>query len=70
MRKPINLPIIKFDGNQIDNCFYIQRRNDPNSVTSIVSMNSVFEWIKQKAVEEGLTIELQENIIIFTPGNV
>jgi len=58
----------EFTGDKIDNCFYVDR-NEYGQATSVVSMLTVFEYIKKSAMEEdGLTVELTGNNIIFIKG--
>lgn len=48
-----------------DNCIYVQ-----DIKTSTVPMSEVFDWIKQQSIENGLTIELMSNKIIFVKHNI
>ena len=57
------LPVRKFTGEEIGNCFFVQSPYDP---VYRVKMEDIFEWIKDKAFKEGLTIDLKDNKLIFT----
>lgn len=54
------LPIAKFNGEHIDNVFFVNYQH-----LYRVDFKDVFEWIKKEAVKNGLTIELKEDKIVF-----
>jgi hypothetical protein len=56
------LPVKKFDGDTIDNCFYVE---NPYAPVYRVEMSELFDWIKEKAITAGLTVELKDNNLIF-----
>ncbi len=60
------LPNKKFDGDTIDNCFYVK---DPYAPVHYIKMNEVFDWIKEKAIESGLKVEMQGDEIMFIKRN-
>lgn len=47
----------------VDNFFYVEAIN--TNKMSTVSMSSVFDWTKQHSIENGLTVELRGDKIIF-----
>lgn len=55
-----------FNGEDIDHLWYV---DTPYKVTYAVPMSKVFDWIKEKAEAEGLTVELKGEQIIFIAGN-
>ena len=60
------LPVKKFDGDTIDNCFYVK---EPYAPLHYVKMSEIFNWIKEKAETTGLTVELKDNNLMFITGN-
>jgi hypothetical protein len=68
MAKLGKLTPIEFTGDKIDNCFYVDI-NDNGQSKSLVSMKSIFEDIKSRALEdEGVTVQLTGERIIFIKG--
>lgn len=56
-----------FDNDIIDNCFYVE---NPYAPMHYVKLSEIFNWIKEKAeLDEGLTVELKDNKIMFISGN-
>jgi hypothetical protein len=66
VRRIWGLPVKKFDGDMIDNCFYIKDLYAPEYY---VKMSEIFDWIKEKAEATGLTVELKDNNIMFISGS-
>lgn len=62
-RKITDLRQINFTSEIIDNCFYVDKINTKDM--AYVPMSKVFEWIKDQAIENGLTVELKCEQIIF-----
>jgi hypothetical protein len=67
MAKISELPIQKFISDDIDNCFYIEDMNQPTM--KVVRMQSVFDWIKDEANKNGLTVKMTDERIMFISGN-
>ena len=53
------IPTKDFSNDQIDNCYYVDR--DERDRLYRVEMKRVFDWIKDRAKEEGIVVELQGN---------
>ena len=68
MKKISELPECKFENDNIDNCFYVEDMNLPTM--SIVRMMDVFDWIKQEAKKNGLTVKMTGEKIMFISGNL
>lgn len=66
-RKISELPERKFTNDDIDNCFYVQDMNQPTM--SYVRMGKVFEWIKDEAKKNGLTVKMTDERTMFISGN-
>ncbi len=65
MRRISELPIKEFNAEDIDNSVFVV---NPNTIRmSAIPISSIFEFIKKKAKDDGLEVELQENKIIFKP---
>lgn len=47
----------------IDNCFFVQDAN--TAQMAVVPLRQVFEWIKEKAIETGLKVELVDDKILL-----
>jgi hypothetical protein len=54
-----------FNREDIDHLWYV---DNPYKVSYSVPLKKVFDWIKEKAETEGLTIELKGEQIIFITG--
>lgn len=52
----------KFDGQDIDNIFFVDSIPAP---LHRISLGDIFDWIRETAIKEGLTVELQDNKIVF-----
>jgi len=62
-RKISELEQVKFTGEMIDNCFYV---DNPYNALKCVKMSEIFNWIKENAQkDEGLTVECADDNIIF-----
>ena len=64
------LPIRDFDKDEISNCFYVEfakhtGRNGLLLPLQRFKMSDVFEWIKQKAKDNGLTVKIDGEKIMF-----
>lgn len=57
------LPQTEFKKEMIDNCFFVQDLNKPEM--AVIPLAKVFEWIKSKAIEAGLKVELTEDKIML-----
>lgn len=64
-RKITDLPKVKFTSDIINNCFVV---NDPYFPVNRVAMSDIFNWIKETAIKDGLTVELKDNNIMFIKG--
>ena len=53
----------EFNKNEIDNCLHVEYHN--NQAVSIVKMSSVFDWIKERSIESGLTVKMEGDKIMF-----
>ena len=66
MKKIRELPIQEFTSNDIDNCFYVEDMNHPTM--KAVRMGSIFDWIKEEANKNGLTVKMTDDRIMFISG--
>tara|TARA_R110000787_G_scaffold229259_4_gene336821 strand:+ start:1084 stop:1296 length:213 start_codon:yes stop_codon:yes gene_type:complete len=68
MAKISDLPQQKWNGKQIDNCYYVEDMNQPTM--KVVKISSIFEDIKKRALNDsGLTVKFTGDNIIFIEGN-
>ena len=56
----------KFNSDNIDHCFYVQNLNTPEMQR--IPLQNIFNWIKETALKEGLTVKLIDNNIMFIKG--
>lgn len=61
-RKISELTAHKFTGQDIDNIYFV---DDKPTQLARCSLKDIFNWIRETATKEGLTIELKDNKIIF-----
>ena len=57
------LPIQELNSETLDNCFYVDKMN--SNQMNKVPMRSVFDWIKEQAIESGLDVVIEEDRIRF-----
>ena len=62
-RKISELPQRTFESDMIDNCFFVDKINTPHMAA--VALKSVFDEIVKRAKNEGLTVELKSDKIVF-----
>lgn len=68
-RKISELPEAIFNGQTIDNCFYVEKMNTPEM--KVVPMRKVFAFIEDQALKsESFEIEIKEDRIIFKNQNL
>lgn len=66
-KKISQLERAKFTSKTIDNCYYVERTN-PFEL-KVVSFIDIFNWIKETAIKEGLTVKMVDSKIMFIKGN-
>ena len=57
------LPEQTFTSDNIDNCIYIQDANQLEARN--IRLQTIFDWIKDKATKNGLTVKIQDERIMF-----
>ena len=57
------LPHHNLSGQDINNCFYVDP--DPYQPLNRISLGDIFNWIRETATKEGLTVEWKDNKIVF-----
>lgn len=60
------LPTKDFNSSEINELVFIQNQNTPEMYR--VEMAKIFNWIKEQALSNGLTVELTGNNIMFIKG--
>jgi hypothetical protein len=58
------IPVQEFASN--DTCFYIEVANRPT--VKAVGMQNVFDWIRDEAIKNGLTVKMVDDGIMFISG--
>jgi hypothetical protein len=57
------LPVKTFTNDSIDHCFYVENMNTPEM--KLIPLLQIFEWIKEQANKDGLTVEMRDDRIMF-----
>jgi hypothetical protein len=57
------LPVKTFTNDSIDHCFYVENMNTPEM--KLIPLVQIFEWIKEQANKDGLTVEMRDDRIMF-----
>jgi hypothetical protein len=57
------LPVKTFTNDSIDHCFYVENMNTPEM--KLIPLLHIFEWIKEQANKDGLTVEMRDDRIMF-----
>jgi hypothetical protein len=57
------LPVKTFTNDSIDHCFYVENMNTPEM--RLVPLVKIFDWIKDQANKDGLTVEMEGDRIMF-----
>ena len=63
MLKISELPVKTFTNDSIDHCFYVENMNTPEM--KLIPLVQIFEWIKEQANKDGLTVEMRDDRIMF-----
>lgn len=66
MPRILELQETEFTDDQIDHCFYVENLNTQNMKR--VRMSNIFNWIKETAIKEGLTVKMDGEQIMFIKG--
>ena len=68
MKKINELKERKFTSRDIDHCLYVANMNEPDM--HYVKMENIFNWIKEEALKNGLTVKMEGERIMFITGCV